>query len=113
MPVEDVVIRAIRLASHFSLVLGKSPVYDAGKIFTITAHIEHPVRGQFLTLELPAGLERVEGKEIQPVTVFSEITDSFVAWRVRGVRPGEYACVVRSNTGMVQSQRIQVTAATN
>ncbi|GEM_PF-945808 len=113
LPVDDVVIRSIRLASQFTLVAGKRDGYRVGSVFTITAHVEHPVRGQALTLELPPGLERVEGKEIQPVAAFSEINASFVVWRVRGVRPGDYDCVVRSNIGMVQSKKIKVTASAN
>jgi hypothetical protein len=113
VPVDDVVIRSIRLASHFTLVTAKSDVYTVGSVFTITAQIEHPLRGQSLTLELPPGLERVEGKEIQPVVAFPEVNNSLVVWRVRGVRPGEYEYAVRSNSGVVQSKKIRVTALAN
>ena len=113
VPVDDVVIRSVRLASHFNLVLANSSAYAVGRVFTITASVEHPLRGQSLTLELPPGLERVEGKEIQPVAAFPEVSASFVVWRVRGVRPGEYELAVRANNGLVQSQKIKVTAAAN
>src|SRR4029453_15683664 len=67
LPLEDVLIKSIHRASHFTLAFSGSGEYAANKTFTISAYIEHPVPGQFLMLELPGGLERVEGKEIQPV----------------------------------------------
>jgi hypothetical protein len=76
--------------------------------FIISAHVEHPLRGQALTLELPDGLERVDGKEIQPVAVDAESNSSFVTWRVRGLRPGEFESKVRSSSGTVQSAKIKV-----
>ena len=111
VPVDDVVIRSIRLASQFTLALAKPAAIPAGKVFTMSANIEHPLRGQYLTLELPEGLERVEGKAIQPIAVVPDGSVSVVLWRIRGLRPGEYECVVRSSTGSVQSKKIKISDA--
>jgi len=109
LPAEDVVIQSIRLASSFELHLPKSAVVQ--QPFTISAHVEFPLRGQALTLELPDGLERVDGKEIQPVAAVEDSNSSFVTWRVRGLRAAEFECTVRSSSGTVQSGKIKVTAA--
>jgi hypothetical protein len=53
----------------------------------------------------------VEGKEIQPVAALPDVHFSLIVWRVRGVRAGEFECVVRSSTGLVQSKKIKVSAA--
>ena len=113
VPVDDVIIRSVRLASQFHLAPAKNPVYVANRIFTIAAQVEYPSRGQSLTLELPAGLERVAGKEIQPVAAFADSEASFVVWRVRGLRPGEYEYTVRSSAGKVQSAKIKIVAPMN
>lgn len=110
LPVEDLLIRSIRLESQFTLLAGKNDVHRVGSVITITAQVEHPVRGQSLQIELPPGLERVEGKEIQPVIAFADLNASFVAWRVRGMRAGDYECTVRSNSGMTKVCKIKVTA---
>jgi len=111
VPIEDVVIRSIRRAAHFHLVLGSGAVAAVGRAVTITAHVEYPVNGQFLTLELPPGLECIEGKEIQPVAAIADVGASFVTWRIRGLRPGEYDLVVRGSTGSVQTAKVKVTAS--
>src|SRR5207302_5171360 len=46
------------------VVLGGS--FEPNKLFTVTAYVENALDGQSLTLELPAGMARVEGREIQP-----------------------------------------------
>jgi len=109
LPAEDVVIQSVRLASSFELRVPKNAVVQ--QVFTISADVEHPLRGQSLALQLPDGLERVDGKEIQPVAVDAESNSSFVVWRVRGLRPGDYQCTVRSSSGVVQSGTIKITAA--
>ena len=113
LPTEDVLIRSIRLASHFQLLLTNRAAYPVNQVFSITAHVEHPIRGQSLTLELPSVLELVEGKEIQPIALFPDVSFSLVTWRVRGLRPGEYEYTVRSSAGQVQTQKIKVAAAVN
>src|SRR5262245_59240177 len=106
LPAEDVVIQSVRLASSFELRVPKNAVVQ--QVFTISADVEHPLRGQSLTLQLSDGLERVDGKEIQPVAAVEESSSSFVIWRVRGLRAGEFECAVRSSSGTVQSAKIKV-----
>ena len=51
--------------ANYNIRLGGS--FELGKIFTIAAVIADPDEGLSLELDLPKGLERVEGKRIQPV----------------------------------------------
>ena len=108
VPLRDVVILSVHRASRFSLDVSGTGAFPRHKVFTLAARVEHPIAGQALTLELPAGLERVEGREIQPVAAGQETNQSLVIWRVRGVRPGEHACVVRSSTGIVQTLLVHI-----
>src|SRR5437868_10375930 len=41
--------------------------FEPGKIFNVTALVGDPSPGQTLTLELPEGMEAVEGRSLQPV----------------------------------------------
>lgn len=104
VPLEPVVIQSMRRASEFSLAIAGS--LAAGKIFTIAAQLDHPGRGQALTLELPPGVERVEGKEIQPVAVGDG--PGLVLWKARTSKPGSYVISVRSTAGALQRRTIQV-----
>ncbi len=45
----------------FAMQLGGS--FEPGKLFTVAAVVGDPAPGQSLALELPAGMERVEGKD--------------------------------------------------
>jgi cyclophilin family peptidyl-prolyl cis-trans isomerase len=103
VPVEAVVIRSIRRATELSLVL-TGPVAP-GKVFTITAYVDFPGRGQALTLELPPGVERVEGKDIQPVPPITGT--GIVLWKARVLRPGDFTVRVRSSMGITRSQILQ------
>jgi hypothetical protein len=91
--------------------VGLSGSFEPGKLFTIAAHVEDPTPDQALSLELPAGMERVEGSVIQPVAQPSESGDSVVLWKARVVRPGDYEIRVRSSTGSVQSKEIKIEPA--
>ncbi|MBM4069685.1 MAG: peptidyl-prolyl cis-trans isomerase [Planctomycetes bacterium] len=104
VPLEPVVIRSMRRASEFALAIAGS--LRAGKTFTITAHLEFPGSGQALTLELPPGVERIEGKEMQPVAVGDG--PGLVLWKARALKAGSYDIRVRSTAGAVQSRTIQV-----
>jgi hypothetical protein len=78
----------------------------AGRLFTITTYADWPGRGQALTLVLPPGVERVEGKEIQPVPA-ADSGSSAVLWKARVLRPGDYTITVRSNAGGSKSLTIK------
>jgi hypothetical protein len=89
-----------------SLALGGS--FEPGKLFTLTAYVEEPVEGQNLTLQLPAGMELVEGKEVQPVPPPEGTGGSIVQWRARVQRLGQFPVRVRSSTGLTQTKTITV-----
>lgn len=89
-----------------SLALGGS--FEPGKQFSVLATVEDPVAGQTLTLELPPGLERLEGMERQPVAVPGEGREGVVLWKGRVLRPGEFVLKVRSSTGTTQVKTIQI-----
>jgi len=91
------------------LALGGS--FEPGKLFNITAYVEDPTPGQTLTLELPPGMERIEGKELQPVPAPAADGNSIVLWKARVSRTGEYALRVRSSTGVTQTKLITISQA--
>jgi hypothetical protein len=92
---------------RFNLVLGGS--FEPGKLFTIAAYVQDPATGQSLTLELPPGMERMEGKEIQPVAPASEDRpESMVLWKARVLKTGQFPLRVRSNTGLTQTKLISI-----
>ena len=94
---------------RFQMALGGS--FEPGKVFTISAIVADPTVGQTMTLELPAGMERLEGKEVQPVSGLGDDQEfSTVLWKARVVQPGEHAIRLRSSTGVTQSKIISVTA---
>ena len=82
--------------------------FEPGKLFDITAYVEDPVPGQSLALELPAGMERMDGKALQPVPAPTAEGKSIVLWKGRVQRPGEYALRVRSSTGVTHTKLITV-----
>ena len=97
---------------RFNLVLGGS--FEPGKLFTVAAYVQDPAPGQALTLELPSGMERVEGKEIQPVAPASEERpESVVLWKARVVKTGEFPLRVRSTTGLTHTKVITISRATD
>jgi cyclophilin family peptidyl-prolyl cis-trans isomerase len=104
VPVQPVVIRSIRRATEFSIILGGS--FEPGKVFSITAVVDYPGRGQSLVLELPPEAKRLEGKEMQPVPSYSD-GPAVVLWKARVLKPGVFAVTVRSTTGIWQTQKIK------
>lgn len=95
---------------RFQLGLGGS--FEPGKVFTISATVADPSVGQTLALELPAGMERLEGKEIQPVSPLADDQEfSTVLWKARVLRPGDHTIRIRSSSGVTQSKIVSVTAA--
>jgi cyclophilin family peptidyl-prolyl cis-trans isomerase len=104
VPLEPVVIRSLRRGTELTLALAGP--FVPGKPITITAQVDFPGAGQALTLVLPPGLNRVEGKEIQPVPL--SFGPTLVVWKVQAPEPGEFAVSVRSSTGVIRSQTITV-----
>ncbi len=104
VPLEPVIIRSLRRATELALALGGP--FVPGRPITITAQVDFPGAGQALTLVLPPGLTRVEGKEIQPVPL--SFGPALVLWKVQALEPGEFAVSVRSSTGVIRSQTIKV-----
>jgi hypothetical protein len=91
--------------------LGLAGSFEPNKLFAITAHVDDPLPEQALALELPAGLERVEGRPIQSVALAPESGTSVVLWKARVLRPGDYGIRVRSSNGSVQSKRLLIEKA--
>jgi hypothetical protein len=84
--------------------------FGPGEVFTTTAYVQNPVKGQKLTLELPAGLERAEGEETQmvaPPTQGSNNT-SVVTWKVKVMQTGTFPLKVVSSTGQAQARTITI-----
>jgi cyclophilin family peptidyl-prolyl cis-trans isomerase len=103
VPVEPVVIRSLRRAMEVTLVLPGS--VPPGRLFTIAAYVDFPARGQTLTLKLPTGVKRVEGREIEPVPDTAS-GRSLVLWKARALRPGTFEVHVRSSVGAPRSQTV-------
>ena len=64
--------------------------FEPNKMFTIKPSSTIPRPGQSLTLELPDGLERLEGKETQPVPAGDADGNRLIQWKARVLRPGQY-----------------------
>jgi hypothetical protein len=83
--------------------------FEPKKQFTVTALVEEPVPGQTLTLELPEGMERLDGKAMQVVPMPSAVTgNSIVTWRARVTQTGEFPLRVRSSTGVTHTKVITI-----
>jgi hypothetical protein len=96
-------------AGKVEVALGGS--FEPGKLFSVAAYVEDPAPGQTLALELPPGMERMEGKELQPVPTPSASGNSMVLWKARVQRTGEFALRVRSSTGVTQTKLITISRA--
>lgn len=95
---------------RLNLKLGGS--FEPGKTFTVAAVVEDPTAGQSLLLELPKGMERLEGKEWQAVPRPNENHGaSVVLWKARVLQPGEYALKVRSSNGVTETRTVTITPA--
>ncbi len=80
-------------------------------MFTISAVVADPALGQTLTLELPKGMERLEGKQVQPVAALADDQEySTVLWKARVVEPGEYPIRIRSSAGVTLTKVVTITA---
>jgi hypothetical protein len=90
----------------FTLALAGS--FTPGKLFTICAEVPDPAVGQYLTLDLPDGMQRVEGKERQPVPLAGEDGHAAVLWKARVQRPGRFDLRVRSSTGPTRTKIVTI-----
>jgi predicted secreted protein len=80
--------------------------FEPGQNFTVSAYVENPVAGQTLKLELPDGLRRVEGDQMQNVALGGKT--SIVTWKVLVERTGEFKLKVISSTGLSQAKTITI-----
>lgn len=93
---------------RFQMALGGS--FEPGKMFTVSALVADPSLGQTLSLDLPAGMVRVEGREVQPVAPLSLDNEySTVLWKCRVVEPGTHTIRIRSSSGITQTKVVAVT----
>jgi hypothetical protein len=102
---------ATKFENNIQLLLALDGSFEPGKVFNITAYVDDPLPGQSLTLELPAGMERIDGKALQPVPLPTPEGKSIVLWKARVLRAGEYALRVRSSSGVTQTKLITVSRA--
>lgn len=79
-------------------------------IFTLTAYVREPGRGETVSLKLPQGFRIERGGETQKVPSLREDSmskNSPVTWRVRApAKRGAYSLRVESSTGVAQSQKV-------
>jgi hypothetical protein len=83
--------------------------FEPNKTFTVTAYVDDPIDGQSLTLLLPPGVERVDGKDTQAVPMPGDTGQSVVLWRCRLAQPGTYPIRIRSSNGVTQTRLVTVT----
>lgn len=93
---------------NVAIALGGS--FAPGKLFTVTATVDDPLPGQSLVLDLPPGMQRVEGNERQPVPAPNGGM-SAVLWKARVERLGNYELKVRSSTGVTHVKNISIQPA--
>jgi hypothetical protein len=85
--------------------------FEPNKLFTVSAYVEDPLPGQTLTLELPKGMERVEGKELQPVPPPGDEGAGLVLWKARVLETGTFPLRVRSSNGLTTTKHITISRA--
>jgi predicted secreted protein len=90
-------------AANFTIALKGE--FAPGQVFTVAAQVTKPDPGQTLTLQLPAGLERVEGEERQAVPPGAM---SNLSWKVKIVQPGTFPVRVASSTGITQRKTLLI-----
>lgn len=92
-----------RSASNFRLLLGGD--FAPGKTFDVTAQVTDPAPGQTLTLQLPPGLQRVGGTDLQRVPPGAA---SSLTWKVQVQKEGKYSLRVASSTGVTQRKSLVI-----
>jgi hypothetical protein len=92
---------------QYEVKLGGS--FEPGKLFTVTAVVSDPSPGQALTLDLPEGMEAIEGRAIQPVPPpLPDQANSVVMWKARVMRPGAFPLHIRSSNGTTLTKTVTV-----
>src|SRR5207302_5882716 len=89
-----------------AIVLGGS--FEPGKLFTVQTEVLEPAAGQSLTLELPKGMQLLEGRERQPVPAVDDEGHTMVLWKARVLNTGQFNLRVHSSTGMTQTKIITI-----
>jgi hypothetical protein len=83
--------------------------FEPGEAFSVTAYVQGVQKGQTLALELPQGLERIEGSEVQKVPPPSQgALSSIVSWKVKVLQTGTFPLKVVSSNGLVQARTISI-----
>jgi hypothetical protein len=82
--------------------------FEPGEEFTVSAYVSNPQAGQTVTLNLPAGLKRVQGEQTQTVQQPVGAASSLVTWKVSVEKVGRYDLSVQSSTGAVQRRTITI-----
>jgi hypothetical protein len=83
--------------------------FEPGEAFTVTAYVQGPQKGQTLTLELPQGLERLEGNLVEEVPpLFPGAPSSIVTWKVKVLETGTFPLKVASSNGLCQAKTISI-----
>jgi hypothetical protein len=82
--------------------------FEPKKLFTLTAYVDEPLEGQSLALRLPAGMELVEGKAVQPVPPPAERGTSIVLWKARVLKTGRFPVHIRSSNGVTYTRTVTV-----
>ncbi len=84
--------------------------FEPGGEFTVTAYVKAPLPGETLTLELPAGLERIAGDARQVVPAAAGVSSSPVSWRVRSANRDrqDYRLEVKSSGGVSQKRVVRI-----
>lgn len=90
--------------------IGLSGSFEPGKTFTVTAHVEDANPSHTLTLDLPEGMRRIEGKETQPVPEpIGDSSTSVVVWKASVERLGDFDLKVRGSDGVTQIKSLKIT----
>jgi hypothetical protein len=78
--------------------------FEPGRQFTLTAYVEEPFANQTLLLELPKGMELLEGRELQPVPApVTGGATSVVTWKARARELGNFDIRIRSSNGVTRT----------
>jgi hypothetical protein len=99
---------ASEAGNKIGITLGGS--FEPGEAFTVTAYVQNPVNGQTLTLEVPNGLERLEGQQVEKVPPPAQGSNntSIVTWKVKVLQTGTFPLKVVSSTGQSQTKTISI-----